>query len=151
IHARAWDEPEAVLAERRHRVGQGAHAISSWPCLQETCNENLETCLRARGHVWPCTCDAPRAWAILCVMARTITRDGDPAPAAAERAPARLVFLASADDLAMPSSSHVLDGLDEVRFVRGPRSVARAERSLVLAFPDRRMSSVNGALVRHGD
>jgi len=84
-------------------------------------------------------------------MARTITRDGDAAPEAVERVAARLVFLASADDLAMPSSSHVLEGLDEVRFVRGPRDAKRTERSLVLAFPDRRMSSVNGALVRHGD
>jgi transcriptional regulator of acetoin/glycerol metabolism len=84
-------------------------------------------------------------------MARTLTRDGDPSPLAADRLVARLVFLASADDLAMPSSSHVLDGLDEVRFVRGPRAATRAARSLVLASPDRRMSSVNGALVRRGD
>ncbi len=84
-------------------------------------------------------------------MARTITRDGDASPVVAERIATRLVFLASADDLALPSSSHMLDGLDEVRFLRGSRDVARTEHSLVLAFPDRRMSSNNGALVRHGD
>jgi len=84
-------------------------------------------------------------------MVPTITRDGAPAPDAVARDVARLVFLASADDLALPSSSHVLEGLDEVRFVRGPRDATRGARALVLAVPDRRMSSTNGALVRHGD
>jgi DNA-binding NtrC family response regulator len=85
------------------------------------------------------------------VGSATIT--DDPA-GAARRAPGRLstrlVFIADADDLGTPSSSHALDDLDEVQFRRGDRTVARTGRTLVLGFPDGRMSGVHGAL-RRGD
>jgi len=84
----------------------------------------------------------------------TITGDALAAPfTAVGRAWTRLVFLGNADDPTVPSSSHTLDDLDVVRFHRGSRSIERgasgAERMLTLAFPDGRMSSSHGRLIRH--
>src|SRR4029079_7831695 len=43
---------------------------------------------------------------------------------------------------------HVLDGLDEVTFGRGDRSMRREGRALARRLPDPRMSSEHGRLVR---
>ena len=63
-----------------------------------------------------------------------------------------LVVLTSADQPRMPSSRHLLAGVDEVRFGRGPRSAVRALRAgrtvLELRVPDPRMSADHGQLVR---
>ncbi|HEX2688992.1 MAG TPA: sigma 54-interacting transcriptional regulator [Kofleriaceae bacterium] len=49
-------------------------------------------------------------------------------------------------------SRHVLTGLDEVRFGRGPARIQRdpATRRLTINIPDPRMSADHGRLVRHG-
>jgi sigma-54 dependent transcriptional regulator, acetoin dehydrogenase operon transcriptional activator AcoR len=70
--------------------------------------------------------------------------------AAPTRLHAQLVFVAAAEDASEPSAYHALEGLDEVRFRRGRRAVERDGRVLTLAFPDARMSSEHGGLVRHG-
>ena len=63
-----------------------------------------------------------------------------------------LILLASSDDPRLPSSRHVLDEIDVVRFGRGPREVRRhvdgGQRVLALQVPDRRMSSSHGCLRR---
>ncbi|TMQ14385.1 MAG: FHA domain-containing protein [Deltaproteobacteria bacterium] len=63
-----------------------------------------------------------------------------------------LVVLAISDDLNAPSSRHLLGGIDEVRFGRGPRSATRvtagATRVLELRIPDPWMSSDHGRLLR---
>lgn len=59
-----------------------------------------------------------------------------------------LVVLTSADNPRFATSSHPLDDIDTVRFVRGERDAFRRERTLVLALPDERMSREHGHLVR---
>jgi DNA-binding NtrC family response regulator len=82
----------------------------------------------------------------------TLTGDASATEQAATGAAhAWLTFIAHADDLRERPASHSLADLDEVRFQRGPRSVERRGRVLVLAIPDPRMSSEHGRLVRHGD
>jgi transcriptional regulator with GAF, ATPase, and Fis domain len=61
----------------------------------------------------------------------------------------RLVFLADVENPELASSSHALDEIDEVRFHRGDRSIERTGRVLKLGFPDARMSSDHGRLIRH--
>jgi DNA-binding NtrC family response regulator len=71
---------------------------------------------------------------------------------AAPDARPQLVLLAISDHPQAPSSRHLLDEVDEVRFGRGDRSVSRARTDgrsvLELRIPDRRMSSSHGRLVR---
>jgi DNA-binding NtrC family response regulator len=66
-----------------------------------------------------------------------------------------LVLLAMAEEPATPSSRHVLDGVDEVRFGRGERSATRRTangvRVLELRVPDPRMSTEHGRLLRTGN
>jgi sigma-54 dependent transcriptional regulator, acetoin dehydrogenase operon transcriptional activator AcoR len=83
------------------------------------------------------------------VETSTITGDGlgDAVGSSGQRH-ARLVFLADADDPGQPSSVHALDQIDEVRFRRGARAVERRAAVLSLSFPDARMSSEHGRLVR---
>jgi transcriptional regulator of acetoin/glycerol metabolism len=63
-----------------------------------------------------------------------------------------LVMLTISDEPTVASSRHVLDGVDEVQFGRGPRESKRTvidgKRVLVLKIPDRRMSSDHGRLYR---
>ncbi len=63
-----------------------------------------------------------------------------------------LVLLATADKPTAPSSRHLLDGIDEVRFGRGDRSVTRkteaGKRVLELKVADPRMSTDHGKLLR---
>ena len=56
------------------------------------------------------------------------------------------------DQPAAAPSRHVLTGLDEIRFGRGPTRVQRdtAARRLTLNIPDPRMSADHGRLVRLG-
>jgi sigma-54 dependent transcriptional regulator, acetoin dehydrogenase operon transcriptional activator AcoR len=72
-------------------------------------------------------------------------------PSAAPEAP-QLVMLMVCDDPSVASSRHLLAGLDEVRFGRGPRQATRTTIGgvdvLELRIPDRRMSSDHGRLVR---
>jgi len=72
--------------------------------------------------------------------------------AAALPAHPQLFAIAVTDDLAEPSSRHVLDDIDEVRFGRGPRrhsrSLVDSRRVLELRIPDGRMSTDHGKLVR---
>jgi transcriptional regulator with GAF, ATPase, and Fis domain len=64
----------------------------------------------------------------------------------------QLVLLASSDDPRLPSSRHVLDDIDLIRFGRGPREVRRhvdgATRVLTLQLPDRRVSTNHGCMRR---
>jgi DNA-binding NtrC family response regulator len=64
----------------------------------------------------------------------------------------QLVLVANSDEPHAPSSRHLLDEVDEVRFGRGERAVARfgadGRRVLELRMPDRRMSGSHGRLVR---
>jgi transcriptional regulator of acetoin/glycerol metabolism len=60
----------------------------------------------------------------------------------------QLVLVAISDEPGAPSSRHLLDDIDEVRFGRGERSATRSDRALELRIPDRRMSSNHGKLVR---
>jgi DNA-binding NtrC family response regulator len=64
----------------------------------------------------------------------------------------QLVMIAISDLPQDASSRHLLDDVDEVRFGRGERSVARSHadgrRVLELRIPDRRMSGDHGRLVR---
>ncbi|HWO18924.1 MAG TPA: sigma 54-interacting transcriptional regulator [Kofleriaceae bacterium] len=64
----------------------------------------------------------------------------------------QLVLLATSDDPRMPSSRHVLDDVDVVRFGRGPREIQRhvdgGQRVLTLRIPDRRVSSNHGSMRR---
>jgi transcriptional regulator of acetoin/glycerol metabolism len=72
--------------------------------------------------------------------------------AAVANAIPQLVLLAISDDLQSPSSRHLLEDVDEVRFGRGERETTRridgGRRVLELRVPDRRMSSSHGSLVR---
>src|SRR5258706_15664811 len=66
---------------------------------------------------------------------------------------AQLVVSMYCDNPSTPPSRHVLEGLDEVRFGRGdtrPKRDVRSKR-LTLVFPDPRMSSDHGRLVRDRD
>jgi len=91
------------------------------------------------------------------VAQQTITSDslGQGRAGAEPRASAQLILLAVSDDPAVPSSRHVLDGIDEVRFGRGPREVRRESSAgrpvLTLRVPDQRMSTEHGRLVRGPD
>jgi transcriptional regulator with PAS, ATPase and Fis domain len=90
------------------------------------------------------------------VVSATITEDPMASPAVrAGRTSTRLVFIADADNLDVPSSSHALDDLDAVWFRRGARTVERtiteAGRTLTLGFPDGRMSSLHGSLRRRDE
>ncbi|TMQ15156.1 MAG: FHA domain-containing protein [Deltaproteobacteria bacterium] len=71
---------------------------------------------------------------------------------AAPSARPQLVLVAISDEPQAPSSRHLLDDVDEVRFGRAERSVQRltveGRRILELRIPDRRMSSSHGRLVR---
>jgi len=62
-----------------------------------------------------------------------------------------LVVIAVSDDPREPSSRHLLDGIDEVHFGRGPREARRAvidgKRVLELRIPDPRMSTRHGRLM----
>jgi pSer/pThr/pTyr-binding forkhead associated (FHA) protein len=83
----------------------------------------------------------------------TITSLSCGRPSAAVRvAQPYLVVLAISDDVRTPSSRHLLGGVDEVRFGRGPRAAVRTEvngkRVLELHIPDPRMSSHHGRLLR---
>jgi transcriptional regulator with GAF, ATPase, and Fis domain len=64
----------------------------------------------------------------------------------------QLVLLASSDDPRMPSSRHVLDHIDVVRFGRGAREARRhvdnGLRILTLQLPDRRVSNTHGSMRR---
>jgi pSer/pThr/pTyr-binding forkhead associated (FHA) protein len=80
----------------------------------------------------------------------TITATGFEQHEEARETATRLVFLTEASDPRAPSSSHSLDGIDEVQFCRGARDVNRRGRTLTLSFPDRRMSAAHGSLKRHG-
>jgi len=64
----------------------------------------------------------------------------------------QLVLIANSDEPQAPSSRHLLDEVDEVRFGRGVRGAARFSangcRVLELRIPDRRMSGSHGRLVR---
>jgi transcriptional regulator with GAF, ATPase, and Fis domain len=64
----------------------------------------------------------------------------------------QLILLASSDDPKLPSSRHVLDEVDMVRFGRGPREIRRhldgALRVLTIQLPDRRVSSNHGCMRR---
>jgi DNA-binding NtrC family response regulator len=64
----------------------------------------------------------------------------------------QLILLASSDDPRQPSSRHVLDEIDVVRFGRGPREIRRhldgALRALTIQLPDRRVSSSHGCMRR---
>jgi DNA-binding NtrC family response regulator len=77
---------------------------------------------------------------------------GRPEQEAAPSAQPQLVLVAISDEPQGPSSRHVLDDIDEVKFGRGERSVQRlavdGRRVLELRIPDRRMSSSHGRLVR---
>jgi len=68
---------------------------------------------------------------------------------------ARLVFIANADNLDEPTSSHCLDELDAVELGRGLRSAERTTtpggRVLRISVPDGRMSSTHGSLRRSAD
>lgn len=83
------------------------------------------------------------------VTTETLTepRDGDEIRSSRQTV-ARLVFLADLEDPDAPSTSHSLDGVDEVRFRRGDRGAHRRERVLTLSYPDVRMSSEHGRLIR---
>jgi DNA-binding NtrC family response regulator len=69
-----------------------------------------------------------------------------------ERGRPQLVQIAICDVPGEPSSRHLLDEVDEVRFGRGERSAVRTlvdgRRVLELRIPDRRMSADHGRLVR---
>jgi len=75
----------------------------------------------------------------------------EPTPLALPAHP-QLFAIAITDDLSEPSSRHVLDDIDEVRFGRGPhrhaRSLVEGKRVLELRIPDGRMSTEHGKLVR---
>ncbi|HEX8109395.1 MAG TPA: hypothetical protein VF516_16805, partial [Kofleriaceae bacterium] len=75
---------------------------------------------------------------------------GEAAPGASARP--QLVLVAISDLPHEPSSRHLLDDVDEVRFGRGERSAVRTRvdgrRVLELRVPDRRMSADHGRLVR---
>jgi DNA-binding NtrC family response regulator len=77
---------------------------------------------------------------------------GRPDEAVAPDARPQLVLVANSDEPQAPSSRHLLDDVDEVRFGRGERAVARfsaeGRRVLELRMPDRRMSGNHGRLVR---
>jgi DNA-binding NtrC family response regulator len=77
---------------------------------------------------------------------------GAPEAAPGERARPQLVLIAISDLPQEPSSRHLLDDVDEVRFGRGERSAARTlvddRRVLELRVPDRRMSADHGRLMR---
>ena len=64
----------------------------------------------------------------------------------------QLILLASSDDPRMPSSRHVLDHIDVVRFGRGVREARRhidnGLRVLSLQLPDRRVSNTHGSMRR---
>jgi transcriptional regulator with AAA-type ATPase domain len=66
---------------------------------------------------------------------------------------AQLVLALRCDDPTAPPSRHLLDGLDEVRFGRGPALIERdpSARRLTVRVPDPRMSSDHGRLIRDGD
>jgi len=76
---------------------------------------------------------------------------GEVSPAASARP--QLVLIAICDLPHAPSSRHLLDDVDEVRFGRGERATVRSQidgrRVLELRIPDRRMSADHGRLV-HG-
>ncbi|HEX3764180.1 MAG TPA: sigma 54-interacting transcriptional regulator [Kofleriaceae bacterium] len=80
----------------------------------------------------------------------SISMGAEASPAASARP--QLVLIAICDLPQAPSSRHLLDDVDEVRFGRGERSVARSQidgqRVLELRVPDRRMSADHGRLVR---
>jgi transcriptional regulator with GAF, ATPase, and Fis domain len=78
----------------------------------------------------------------------TITGDVVRQKRAVEASVPMLVFVANADHPGGGSSAHSLGDVDEVLFRRGQRAVERDARRLVLAFPDVRMSSEHGRLVR---
>ncbi|MCE9576501.1 MAG: sigma 54-interacting transcriptional regulator [Deltaproteobacteria bacterium] len=65
----------------------------------------------------------------------------------------QLVLSMRCDQPTAAPSRHRLDGLDEVRFGRGPALVERDVRArrLTIRLPDPRMSSDHGRLVREGD
>ena len=64
----------------------------------------------------------------------------------------QLILLASSDEPRLPSSRHVLDEIDVVRFGRGPREVRRqldgTVRVLKIQVPDRRVSTNHGTMRR---
>jgi DNA-binding NtrC family response regulator len=64
----------------------------------------------------------------------------------------QLILLASSDDPRLPSSRHVLDDVDVVRFGRGPREIRRhvdgVQRVLTIQLPDRRVSTNHGCMRR---
>jgi DNA-binding NtrC family response regulator len=64
----------------------------------------------------------------------------------------QLILLATSDDPRIPSSRHVLDDVDVVRFGRGPREVQRhvdgTLRVLTIRVPDRRVSTSHGSMRR---
>jgi transcriptional regulator of acetoin/glycerol metabolism len=63
-----------------------------------------------------------------------------------------LVVMMLADDPTLPSSRHLLDDVDEVRFGRGPRRATRVvdgrRSTLEIRIPDPRMSADHGKLFR---
>jgi len=83
----------------------------------------------------------------------TITLSADYEPEAiAISAHPQLIVIGVCDKLAEPSSRHLLDDVDEVRFGRGPRRHGRTildgKRILELRIPDDRMSGDHGRLLR---
>jgi transcriptional regulator with GAF, ATPase, and Fis domain len=64
----------------------------------------------------------------------------------------QLILLASSDDPRQPSSRHVLDDIDIVRFGRGARGVRRhpegSQRVLTIRIPDPRVSGSHGCMRR---
>jgi sigma-54 dependent transcriptional regulator, acetoin dehydrogenase operon transcriptional activator AcoR len=61
-----------------------------------------------------------------------------------------LVFVGHFGEAGVPSSSHALDEIDEIRFCRGARGVERRRGVLELALPDARMSTEHGRWLRRG-
>jgi transcriptional regulator with AAA-type ATPase domain len=115
------------------RVGEGRQR-STLASIVARCDTTIATAV------------AVRAWRdTLGAVDETITNAFEVKPPR-ERHLTRLVFLTNADDPRIASSYHSLEDLDEVRFHRGPRAVARTCRTLSLTFDDARMSSSHGSL-----
>src|SRR5262245_5277706 len=94
----------------------------------------------------------------MATMAQDPTLTNEPldgcAPAAG-LASDQLILLMVSDDPMMPSSRHVLDEVEEVRFGRGPREARRdtvdGRPVLTLRVPDKWMSTEHGRLIRGPD
>lgn len=83
------------------------------------------------------------------VHTTTITTDDNEERAEEGSLFSRLVFVAIADQpIDATSTQFPLGDIDEVQFCRGARGVERRGSTLVLSFPDARMSSRHGRLVR---